>query len=195
MTNLITPTTELEAVNECLSNIGQAPVSSISGDIGVDAQIALGHVRSTNRELQSAGWFWNTDREAPLTPNIDKNIILPVNTLSVRSDGRDAHRSFTQRGALLYDRDKRTFVFDRPVLVEITVGLPFDELPEPARRFVALRAARIFQDRTEGESSVDDARDEMTAYATLHAEQIRNENNNARSDSYSMELILNRTRF
>ena len=44
MAYLITPTTELEAVNECLENIGQAPVNSISGDISVDAQIALNFV-------------------------------------------------------------------------------------------------------------------------------------------------------
>jgi hypothetical protein len=50
---LITPTTELEAVNECLENIGQAPVSTIAGDLGVDTQIALNFVRKTNRQLQA----------------------------------------------------------------------------------------------------------------------------------------------
>ena len=37
----ITPTTELQAVNTLLSIIGEAPVSSITGNTGVDVSIAL----------------------------------------------------------------------------------------------------------------------------------------------------------
>ena len=37
----ITPTTELQAVNTLLSIICEAPVSSITGNTGVDVSIAL----------------------------------------------------------------------------------------------------------------------------------------------------------
>lgn len=96
---LITPTTELEAVNECLENIGQAPVSTISGDLGVDAQTALNQIRKINRELQSKGWYWNTEKDFELSPNVDNDILLPANTLSVDTTGEDADLDLVQRGS------------------------------------------------------------------------------------------------
>ena len=192
MTFLILPTTELEAVNECLENIGQTPVSTISGSLGVDAQIALSFVRKVNRELQSQGWYWNTDKEIPLTPNGAGNILVPSNTLSVDTSGVDVSRDVVQRGSLLYDRDNRTYTFTEPLTVELVVGLPFEELPETARRFIALRAARIFQDRIEGTSGSSDMDDEMRALANLQADHLRVADYNVLSGSYGMFNTLNR---
>lgn len=192
---LITPTTELEAVNECLENIGQSPVSSISGDIGVDAQIALSFVRKVNRELQSKGWYWNTEKNYPLSPDGDKDILLPSYTLSVRSTGKDYDRDIVQRGQRLYDRDNRQYSFDGPVIVELTIGLSFEELPETARRFIAIRAARMFQDRIEGQADQSDSQDEMMALADLMADQLRVEKNNGLRDNYSTVSTLRRTAF
>ncbi len=193
MPALITPTTELEAVNECLENIGEKPVSTISGDLGVDTQIALSFVRKVNRSLQSAGWYWNTDKDFPLTPNGDGDVLLPANTLDVDSTGLSAHRDLVQRGQRLYDRDNRTYTFTETVYVELVRGLPFEELPEAARRFISLRAARQFQNRIEGMADPEDSADEAAAMAVLHAAQLRNEDSNMLHDSFSMVGILHRT--
>ena len=195
MPALITPTTELEAVNECLENIGQAPVSTISGDLGVDTQMALNFVRKVTRELQSQGWFWNTEKDYKITPNVSGDILLPVNTLAVDSTGLDADRDVVQRGQRLYDRDNHTYRFTKPILLELTVGLPFDELPETARRYISLRAARLFQDRVEGSSDGSDAQDEMMALAHLKADQIRTEDSNMLTGSWSMVKTLSRTNY
>lgn len=192
MAFLITPTSELEAVNECLENIGQAPVSTIAGDLGVDTQIALNFVRKVNRELQSAGWVWNTEKNYPLTPDRSGNIILPSNTLAVDTTGIDTHRNAVQRGVRLYDQDTFSYTFDGPVFVSLTLGLTFEETPETARRYIALRAARIFQDRIEGGVSQSDATDEENAWATLMATQLRTEDLNVLTGSYSMFKTLNR---
>jgi len=192
MPALITPTTELEAVNECLENIGQAPVSTISGNLGVDTQIALNFVTKVNRELQAKGWFWNTEVNYPLIPNGDGDILLPANTLAVDSVGVDGHRNVIQRGRRLYDRDNRTYTFTSPVNAEITLGLSFNELPETARRYVALRAARFFQDRIEGSVSENDSRDEMDALSDLKAEQLRVEDHNVLTGSSLVYGIVNR---
>lgn len=193
MPALITPTTELEAVNECLANIGQAPVSTISGDLGVDTQIALNFVRSVNRELQSQGWFWNTEIDFPLTPNGNGDIVLPANTLSVDSTGDDAWRNVVQRGNILYDRTNRTYTFATPINVELVIGLSFEELPETARRYIALRAARIFQDRVDDSVGQTDVTDETMALNILKAEQLRNEDINVFSGSWSVINALRRT--
>lgn len=193
MAFLITPTTELEAVNECLENIAQAPVSTISGDLGVDAQIALNFVRKVNRELQSQGWYWNTEKNFPLSPDGNNNILIPSNALSVDTTAEDVDLDLVARGRLLYDRDNHTFLFTKSVKVELVLGLPFEDLPETARRYIALRAARLFQDRIEGSADSADSQDEMNAMTILHADQLRVEDNNALSGSYGIFKTLNRT--
>lgn len=192
---LITPTTELEAVNECLENIGQAPVSTIAGDLGVDAQIALNFVRKTNRQLQSQGWYWNTEDAYVLTPNGDGDILLPANTLSVNPAGNDYLRNLVQRGSRLYDKDNFTFTFTKSVQVNLTLGLDFTDLPETARRYIALRAARQFQDRIEGQSDQGDAEDEVMAMADLKADQLRVERSNALTDNWTTASTLRRHAF
>lgn len=192
---LITPTTELEAVNECLENIGQAPVSTIAGDLGVDTQIALNFVRKTNRQLQSQGWYWNTEDAYVLTPNGDGDILLPANTLSVNPAGNDYLRNLVQRGSRLYDKDNFTFTFTKSVQVNLTLGLDFTDLPETARRYIALRAARQFQDRIEGQSDQGDVEDEMMAMADLKADQLRVERSNALTDNWTTASTLRRHAF
>lgn len=192
---LIVPTTELEAVNECLENIGQAPVSTISGDLGVDTQIALNFVRKVNRALQSQGWYWNTEKDYTLTPNNDGDIVLPANTLSVDSTGKDKDRDVVQRGRLLYDRDNNTFTFSKAIDVELVVGLAFEDLPETARRLIALRAARLFQNRIEGSADREDAEDEMMAMADLQADQLRVSDANMLTGSAGMRFTLSRHAF
>lgn len=191
---LLTATTELEAVNECLENIGNAPVSTISGNLGVDTQIALNFVRKVSRELQSAGWYWNSDYNYPLTPNVDGDIILPQNLLAIDSDGDDADRDVVWRGTRLYDRENRTHTFTSPIRVKMTRLFAFEELPETARRYIALRAARLFQDRIEGNEDAGDSADEAMAMAVLHADQLRVEDNNMLSGSFGMFRTLQRTR-
>ncbi len=190
---LITPTTELEAVNECLENIGQSPVSTIAGDLGVDTQIALNFVRKVNRELQSQGWYWNTEKDFTLSPNGDDNILLPFNTLSVDSTGTDADLDVIQRGTRLYDRENHSYTFTQPIKVELTVGLTFEELPETARRYIALRAARLFEDRIDGGTGQTDVEDEMNALANLQADQLRVEDVNVLTGSWGMVTTLNRS--
>jgi len=190
---LITPTSELEAVNECLENIGQAPVSTISGDLGVDTQIALSFVRKVNREIQSAGWYWNTEKNYELTPNGDGDILLPSNTLSVDTTGTSVALDLVQRGQRLYDRVNHTYTFTESVFVELVVGLTYEELPETARRYIAMRSARLFEDRIDGSSSQADSEDEARAMAVLHADQLRTEDNNMLGGSYGMFRTLNRT--
>lgn len=195
MAFLIVPTSELEAVNECLENIGQAPVSTIAGDLGVDTQVALNFVRKINRELQASGWFWNTEINYKLTPNGDGDILLPSNTLAVDTTGTSSDLDLVQRGSRLYDRVNHTYTFTEPVYVELIVGLTFEELPETARRYISMRAARMFQDRIEGTSSQGDTTDEMQALAALHADQLRTEDTNILNGSWDMVKTLHRTAY
>ena len=191
MTALITPTSELEAVNECLENIGQSPVSTLSGDLGVDTQIALNFVRKVNRELQSRGWHWNTEENYKLNPTSDGDLLIPSNTLSVDTTGESKFKDLVARGRRLYDRQTHSYTFDSPVYVTLVVGLPFDEIPETARRYIALRAARIFEDRIDGQSDAD-TQDELRALISLEADELRSSDLNALTGSQTTVNILRR---
>lgn len=190
----ITPTTELEAVNECLENIGQAPVATISGSLGVDTQIALNFVRKVNRELQSQGWNWNTEYDYTLTPTIDGDILLPSGTLAVRSDGADADMDVVIRGSRLWDRVNKTYTFTRSIKVRITIARTFEELPEAPRRYIAMRAARLFQNRIESREDQGDLFDEQRTYAIMQADELANARHNVLTGSYGMFRTLERTR-
>ena len=192
MATLITPTTELEAVNECLANIGQTPVSTVSGVIGVDAATALSLVRSITRELQARGWYWNIEVDYPINPDSNGNLFLPSNVLSVDTTGYYQDKDVVARGRRLYDRKNRTYVFTEGVKVEMIVGLPFEELPETARRYISLRAARIFQNRTEGSNDPEDTQAEDRAYADLVADDMRVQDNNMLTDNFATADMLRR---
>lgn len=194
MATLLTPTTELEAINVCLTNIGESPVSTIVGDISVDAAMARDLVRQVTKEVQAIGFYWNTEVDYRLVPNVDKNLILPANVLRVDTTGIDADKDLVARGRRLYDRRNHTFLFDKAVLVELVVALAFDELPESARRYISVRAARIFQERVMGSGSISNfnREDENEARAILVAENLDVEDNNMLNDSFTTGRILNR---
>lgn len=194
MATLLVPLTELEAINVCLTNLGESPVSSITGNISVDAAMARDLVRQVTREIQTIGFYWNTEINYKLIPNVDGEIVLPANVLSVDTTGTDFGYDLVARGRRLYDRSNHTYEFSSPVYVEMVVALAFEELPEVARRFIAIRAARILQERLMGAGSVSgfNRSDEAEARAILMSEQLAVEDNNILSDSFTTGRILNR---
>ena len=52
--------TELESVNVILSTIGESPLNSLSGSLPVDGTVAKNVLSEISREVQSAGWHFNT---------------------------------------------------------------------------------------------------------------------------------------
>ena len=60
MTTQITLTSELQAINTMLSIIGEAPVSSITENIGADVSIAKQILDESSVDIQSKGWNYNT---------------------------------------------------------------------------------------------------------------------------------------
>ena len=197
MATLLTPTTELEAVNVCLANIGESPVSAITGDITVDAALARDLLRQVTREVQTHGFYWNTELNYKLIPNTADNLALPANVLSVDTTGDDKNKDLVARVRILYDRVKHTYTFTEPVYVDIVVALGFEELPEIARRYIAVRAARIYQERVMGNGSISNfnTSDEDMARAALLAENMEIEDNNMMTGNASVFGILSRTAY
>lgn len=187
------PTTKLEAVNVCLTNIGEAPVASLTG-LQVDAQVASSIIDEVSREVQSNGWHWNTEVHT-ISPNISNQIILPANTLRVDTVEKDRSRDVIQRGMKLYDRKDNTYTFTDSLRLHLTIALDFDEIPEAARRYITMRSSRVFQERTLGSESLSkfNRGDEQQAWALLQHEEAETGDHNMITDSYSTYTTVART--
>jgi hypothetical protein len=186
-----TPTTVLEAVNLMLSTIGEAPVSTVENSGVLDAVAARQQLSVINREVQTRGWHWNTEENVTITPSHpDGFIILPSNTLRV--DASDVDIDAVQRGNRLYDRKNRTYQFSRPVTVDLILLLPFEELPEAARFYITIRAARKFQEGVLGspELSQFTLRDEIMAKATLEDAEANTADFNILNNISVREVLL-----
>lgn len=165
------PTTRLEAVNVMLSSIGEAPVNSLTSGLE-DAELAETILESVNRETQSKGWIFNTDLKIKLTRNpTDNHIELPNNYIRVdtRNTLRNSSKDIVERGRKLYDRIANSYVFTEDVTVDAVILLDFSDIPESARRYITIRAARIFQDRVLSSPNIHgfQMQDEQQAYIEL----------------------------
>lgn len=156
MTTVLTPTSELEAINTILSVIGESPISSLSEVSSVaDAVTAQSILSEVSRQVQTKGWHFNTEKDFELTPDtFNKEIVIPSNALRVDSMGDDREVDVVQRGHRLYDRVKHTFSFSKSLKCHLVVLLPFTDLPQAARHYITVKAARIFQSRTVGSEAL-----------------------------------------
>lgn len=141
-------TTKLEAVNVMMTSIGETPVNTITSATTTDVSIAISILDNVNREVQSVGWHFNSDQDYQLTPNTSNQIELPSNCLRIDTSGASANKDYVERARKLWDRKKHTYTLtDEIVYVDIVWFLDFTEIPEAAKRYITIRAARLFQDR------------------------------------------------
>ena len=79
MATITTRTTQLEAINTMLSTIGEAPVNSLTGSLPVDASMAVNILNEVNREVQSAGWKFNTSWKKSIQRDVNNKIVAFLN--------------------------------------------------------------------------------------------------------------------
>lgn len=153
-----TRTTELEAVNTILSTIGEAPLNSLTGSLPVDGTVAKNVLNEITREVQSQGWHFNTHYKVTLSRNTDNEIPLATNVVRVELDVNRYSKSqydIVQRDGKLFNLAKNQSTFDINLEDVIVVYLlPFNEIPEQAKRYITIRSARVFHDRTLGANTL-----------------------------------------
>ena len=107
---------ELEAVNTILSTIGEAPLNSLSGSLPVDGTMAKNVLSEISREVQSAGWHFNTHYKSTLTRDTNNNIPVATNVVRVELDPNLESKSsydLVQRDGKLFNLAKDTDIFDK----------------------------------------------------------------------------------
>jgi len=174
---MATLTSKLDAVNIMLGYITEAPVNSIASTVALppSAAIAKGVLDEVSREVQQEGWHFNTAQDYTLEANASGKFVLPDNVLQV--DAVDTSYDVVQRGTALFDRKNYTDTFTEDELkVNITFLLEYEELPEQARRYIALKASRMFANRLVGSREIEALiyRDEIRAKAAMEEAEGNN---------------------
>ena len=189
---MLSPTTELEAINTMLSTIGESPVNAVEDTGNVDVVIARQILQTVSREVQARGWHFNTEKNYTITPDSEGYLVLPNTVLKVDTVYPDSSKDVVVRGSRLYDREKHTYVFTDAVKVDMTILLTFDELPEVARNYATIRASRIFQERVVGSDTLHafNSQDEVRAMVSLMEYEADTADLNILSGNYSVYRIL-----
>lgn len=143
------PTTELEAVNAILASISEAPLNTLEGFLETDAAIARAKLWEACRSLQTRSWSFNYEPAYTLGQDVEGKVAVPSNALRVVITGST---NYTVRGQYMYDTSTHSFTIGQDLSADITFFIPYDELPEHARRLVLLKAGKSFQDQQLGEA-------------------------------------------
>lgn len=188
----LTATTELEAVNLILATIGQAPVNTLEVTGIRDVSIARQRLHESSRSFQTRGWHFNTEYEVALALDVNGKVAPGADILSIAPSDRYVKAALRLDTATmrLYDLENHTFVWTQAYTWDTVKFLSFEELPQSARDYVAVMAARRFQAQNVG--SV-----ELNAYTqndenALRAEFLRDEMQRAKTNLFSGPASANR---
>lgn len=172
ITNLA-PATELEAINLMLSAIGESPVTEIDVT-NANIDIALNHLYDTTRETLTEGWKFNQEFGLAVAPTgtmtwtdpdgteVDLNVFVPPADLCRWATSKTSaqvsldltvrapkeYEGTTQDLVVFYDRTANRDGLkssDFPLLyIDAVWFMDFESLPDTARRYIIISAARKF---------------------------------------------------
>ena len=193
---ITTRTTELEAVNTILSTIGEAPLSTLTGSLPVDGTTAKNILNEISREVQSAGWHFNTQYKVDLTRDNSNKVPIGTDVVRVQLNVKYDKSSYdvVQRGNFLYNLAKNSDIFDQDFTENTLIYLlNFVDIPEQARRYITIRSARVFHDRTLGANTLHkfSSEDEARSLAVMRQAEMQTGDNTI-FDNYLQAYTVNR---
>lgn len=168
---------ELQAVNEILASVGQAPVTSLD-QTNPDVAIANSTLKEVSREVQAEGWTFNREYNYPIPVNSENEILVPTNVLQmdlnknyVNADKCAVVRS--QGGQRkMYDRYNHTFKWSpSPVYFDMLWYYEWIDLPIPMQEFIVARSAVIVSQRIIGDPQQFQMLQSREAYCRSNAQE------------------------
>lgn len=190
---IITPVTELDAVNEILSAVGSSPVSTIEGDLNVEVINARRILDAVSYEIQARGWDFNTEESVVLKPDLEKGYVpCPPEFLRYFAEGY----KLIQRDGYFYDTLLQSDVFEGGLTLDTLVRkLEFQELPPIFKKYITARAARIYQARFLGSAEVDQSLSiaESEAYADIVDYELTSGSYNIYEDDTTISQNIQRS--
>lgn len=141
--------TELDAVNQILSAVGQAPVTTLDLQ-NPEVYTVLQTLRDTSREVQSEGWNFNTEYCVKMSKNADNTIDVAYNVLQIDTN-KEKHQddyNVIQKDGKLYDKyhhlfdDREEFKFTKDIYCDIIYFYSFNNLPYAFQAHIIAKSAR-----------------------------------------------------
>lgn len=171
---------ELDVINDMLATMGEAPLNQLDED---HPYVAAGRrfLASTNRKVQSRGWWFNTEWFT-LTPDPTSGFVyLPEDVIAAEGRRGLCASYYTIRGRRLYDLTNGTFVItENPVHLEVIREVPFEDLPATAADAIGANAVLRFQKNYDADTqkTSEQTQDAADSMMMLKAEHIRQRKSN-----------------
>ena len=177
--------TELQAVNQILASVGQAPVTSIDTETITDSNgntvtvvtnpdvaISYDTLQEVSREVQGEGWTFNKEFSYPFTPDaISKEILWPNDVIQMDLSDDPQYINYrskdvVKRDGKLYDRMNHTFKWDDDVVYcDIVYLQEWVDLPSPIQDYITCKAAAVVSSRLVGDPTQYQILQQKEAYA------------------------------
>jgi hypothetical protein len=145
--------TELDAVNQILSSVGQAPVTTLDLQ-NPEVSIVLNTLREVNKQVQTEGWTFNVERNYKLSPDSStQQILYPSNMLQIDTN-REKHRDdydVVRRNGKLYDRLNHTYTFTKDIYADVIWYFDFTDVPPAIQTYITARAAKMVATKMVGD--------------------------------------------
>lgn len=171
--------TKIQMINQCLLAIGEVvlPEGTLIEDlpIGTDARTAEFYVVKVMKQVQNIGWFFNTDYSFKFTPDSNNFITAPANLLRIDPGLTGNRGSLIKKGTRFYDLNRKSFKFTDDVYADAIWLVDYSELPVSAFDYIAMRAARQFQQSVIGSTELANftTNDELDLLVSLQREHLQ----------------------
>ena len=169
--------TELDAVNQILSSVGQAPVTTLDLQ-NPEVFTAVNTLREQSKQVQIEGWAFNTERHYVMKPDAtSKKIAAPSNMLAIDSNVAQHHDKYdlVLRNGFVYDRYNHTYTFEEDVTADVLWYFDFQYLPPGMQAYITAKAARMAATKMVGDAQLNQLLQEQEA--TTRAAVIEEECN------------------
>lgn len=177
----------LTAINTLLQTINELPIENDTDlQHSTTGQLAEMTIMEVKKTVLSEGWYFNTDKNYPFPPDSYGIISIPFNVLDIVASGG---KPYIMRDWRLYDKTNFTSEFKDSVKCDVIWDIDFNSLTHPIRHYITIRASRIFQSRTIGDTSAYSytVKDEEDAYITARGSESSTGRYNMLSSSYGIQ--------
>jgi len=148
--------TELDAVNQILSSVGQAPVTTLDLQ-NPEVAIVLTTLREVNRQVQAEGWHFNYEQNYTFTPDSNtKEIAFPTNVLRLDTNQEKHQDKYNpvRRDGKFYDKRNHTYEWEDAIKADVTWLFEFDDVPPAIQLYIIARAARLAANKMVGDANL-----------------------------------------
>ena len=134
--------TELSAVNSILGAIGQSPITTLNFT-NPEISFIYNILTEVNKDVQNEGWHFNTEYHVTASPDANKHVTLPTNTLryDIHDGLSNKNSDVVTRNGRLYDLVNHTDEFDGDLSVDVVTLYEFEDIPNIFQRYITYRAA------------------------------------------------------